>query len=113
MNFRRGDIVYVAVKGPYTSKPRPVVVVQATATLEMMESVSVCPITSVEVDATFVRVPLTQGERTGLDRPSWIMADKIVTMPRAALKLPAVGGSIRASCQIWKTRSGTGWLYSR
>ena len=91
MNFRRGDIVYVAVKGPYTTKPRPVVVVQATATLELMESVTVCPITSVEVDATFVRIPVASGQRSGLDRASWIMADKIVTVPRSALKLSAVG----------------------
>lgn len=91
MSVRRGDIVYVAVKGPYTSKPRPVVIVQATATLELMESVTVCPITSVEVDASFVRVTIAEGERSGLDRPSWIMADKIVTVPRSALRLPAVG----------------------
>ena len=84
MNLRRGDIVYVAVKGPYTTKPRPVVVVQATATLEMMESVTVCPITSVEIDATFVRVPVAEGQRSGLDRSSWIMVDKIVTVPRSA-----------------------------
>ena len=91
MNFRRGDIVYVAVKGPYTTKPRPVVVVQATATLELMESVTVCPITSLEIDAGYVRVPVAEGQRSGLDRSSWIMADKIVTVPRSALKLPAVG----------------------
>lgn len=91
MSLRRGDIAYVAVKGPYTSKPRPVVVVQATATLELMESVTVCPITSVEIDAGFVRVPVAEGRRSGLDRPSWVMTDKIVTVPRAALKLPAVG----------------------
>ncbi len=91
MSLKRGDIVYVAVKGPYTTKPRPVVVVQATATLEMMESVTVCPITSVEVDAGFVRVPVAEGQRSGLDRGSWIMADKIVTVPRSALRLPAVG----------------------
>jgi mRNA interferase MazF len=91
MNLRRGDIVYVAVKGPYTTKPRPVVVVQATATLEMMESVTVCPITSVEIDAQFVRVAVAQGQRSGLDRSSWIMTDKIVTVPRSAVKAPAVG----------------------
>ena len=62
MNLRRGDIVYVAVKGPYTTKPRPVVVVQATATLELMESVTVCPITSVEVDADFVDRYLNDGD---------------------------------------------------
>lgn len=91
MSLRRGDIVYVAVKGPYTTKPRPVVVIQATATLELMESATVCPITSVAVDASFVRVPIVEGERSGLDGESWIMADKIVTVPRSALKLPAIG----------------------
>lgn len=91
MNLKRGDIVYVAVKGPYTTKPRPVVVVQAAHTLELMESVTVCPITSVEIDAEFVRVPVAEGQRSGLDRSSWIMADKIVTVPRSALRLPAVG----------------------
>jgi hypothetical protein len=34
MSLRRGDILYVAVKGPYTTKPRPVVVVRATETLD-------------------------------------------------------------------------------
>jgi len=28
MTPRRGDIAYVAVKGPYTTKPRPVVIVR-------------------------------------------------------------------------------------
>jgi len=67
MNLRRGDILYVAVKGPYTTKPRLVVVVQASATLDLMESVTVCPITSVEVGAAFVRVPVAVGERSGLN----------------------------------------------
>ncbi|OGA21204.1 MAG: hypothetical protein A3H34_01390 [Betaproteobacteria bacterium RIFCSPLOWO2_02_FULL_67_19] len=91
MNLRRGDILYVAVKGPYTTKPRPVVVAQATATLELMESVTVCPLTSLEIDADYVRVPVAEGQRSGLNRRSWIMADKVVTVPRSALKLPAVG----------------------
>ena len=53
MNLRRGDVVFVAVKGPYTTKPRPVMVVQATETLDLMESVTVCPVTSVEIGAEF------------------------------------------------------------
>ena len=32
MSLRCGDILYVAIKGAYTTKPRPVVIVQATAT---------------------------------------------------------------------------------
>jgi len=91
MNLRRGDIVYVAVKGPYTAKPRPVVVVQATATLDLLESVTVCPITSVDIGANFVRVAIATGRRSGLDRDSWIMADKVVTVPRPALKSSPVG----------------------
>ena len=66
MNLRRSDIAYVAVKGPYTTKPRPVVVVQATATLELMDSVTVCPITSIEVDASLVRVDLSVPGHTAL-----------------------------------------------
>ena len=38
MSLKRGDIVLVAVKGPYTSKPRPVAIVQASETLDLMES---------------------------------------------------------------------------
>ena len=91
MSLQRGDIVYVAVKGPYTTKPRPVVVVQATETLDLMESVTVCPVTSVDLGAHFVRVPITTGRRSGLDRDSWIMADKVVTVPRSAMKSSPVG----------------------
>jgi mRNA interferase MazF len=86
MNLRRGDIVYAAVKGPYTSKPRPVVVIQATETLDLLESITVCPITSVDFGAPYVRVAVAHGPRSGLDRESWIMADKVVTIPRSALK---------------------------
>ena len=50
MSLKRGDIVLVAIKGPYTSKLRPVVIVQASETLELMESITVCPISSVELD---------------------------------------------------------------
>ena len=91
MSVRRGDIVVVAVKGPYTAKPRPVVVVQASATLDLMESVTVCPITSTDAGAAIMRVPVAVGRRSGLERDSWIMADKIVTVPRSALNLPPIG----------------------
>lgn len=108
MTLRRGDIVLVAVKGPYTSKPRPVVIVQATETLDLMESITVCPITSVETGADFVRVSIAAGRRSGLDRDSWIMADKIVTVPRSALKSEPVGrvdaremGALVAALTAW------------
>jgi len=33
MSLRRGDLVTVAAKGPYTAKPRPALVIQASETL--------------------------------------------------------------------------------
>ena len=61
MSLRRGDIVHVAVKGPYTSKPRPAVVIQATETLDLLESITVCPVTSVDFGAPYVRVAIASG----------------------------------------------------
>ncbi|MSQ51225.1 MAG: hypothetical protein EXR28_04995 [Betaproteobacteria bacterium] len=41
--------------------------------------------------AHFVRVSVATGRRSGLDRDSWVMADKTVTVPRSALKSLPVG----------------------
>jgi len=67
------------------------VIVQATETLDLMESITVCPITSVETGADFVRVSVAAGRRSGLDFDSWIMADNIVTAPRSALRSEPIG----------------------
>ena len=56
-----------------------------------MESVTVCPVTSVNAGTSFVRIPIAVGRRSGLDRDSWIMVDKVVTVPRSALKSESVG----------------------
>jgi len=68
-----------------------VVIVQATETLDLMESITICPITSVETGADFVRVSVAAGRRSGLDLDSWIMADKVVTVPRSAFKSEPIG----------------------
>ncbi|MBI1942625.1 MAG: type II toxin-antitoxin system PemK/MazF family toxin [Betaproteobacteria bacterium] len=44
--MRRGDLVTVAVKGPYTGKPRPALVVQTSETLPYRDSVTVCLLTA-------------------------------------------------------------------
>jgi mRNA interferase MazF len=81
----RGDIVVVATKGPYTGKPRPALVVQSDLFNATHGSLTVCLITSDCIDAPLFRVMLPPGERTGLDAPSQIMVDKIVSVPRAAI----------------------------
>ena len=81
----RGDVVVVATRGAYTSKPRPAVVVQADAFNATHASITICPVTSDVVDAPMFRVALPATRRTGLDVPSQVMVDKIVSVPRKAV----------------------------
>ena len=83
--MNRGEIVVVATKGAYTSKPRPALVVQASRYNDTHASITVCPITSDCVDAPLFRLTLPPGARTGLDLPSQVMVDKVVSVPRAAI----------------------------
>ena len=83
--MKRGEIVVVATKGAYTSKPRPALVVQASQYNDTHASITVCPITSDCVDAPLFRLTLPPGARTGLDLPSQVMIDKVVSVPRAAI----------------------------
>jgi mRNA interferase MazF len=82
---KRGDIVVVAARGAYTGKPRPALVIQSDLFNHTHASITVCPITSEIVDADLFRIALLPGARTGLDRPSQVMVDKIVSVPRAAI----------------------------
>ena len=81
----RGTIVVVAARGTYTIRPRPALVVQADAFNQTHSSVTICPITTDSVDAPLFRVTLPPGEQTGLAAPSQVMADKVVSVPRAAI----------------------------
>lgn len=81
----RGDVVVVATRGAYTSKPRPALVVQADAFNPTHSSITVCPITSDCVDAPLFRVPLPAGRRTGLAVLSQVMVDKVVSVPRVSI----------------------------
>ena len=85
MSFERGDLVYVKLKGPYTGKPRPVVIVQTTQTLPYRDSVTACPLTGELIDAPLFRVRNQAAPANGLEKTSDIMVDKIVTIPRSAL----------------------------
>lgn len=81
----RGDIVVVATKGAYTSKPRPALVVQDDLFNDTHASVTLCPISSEVVDAPLFRVSLPANHRTSLMAPSQVMIDKVVSVPRDAI----------------------------
>jgi mRNA interferase MazF len=80
----RGEIHTAAAQGPYTGKPRPVVVVQDDR-FDATASVTVCPFTTNPVDAPMVRIPIEPSEENGLERPSSLMIDKVTTVPRSRL----------------------------
>jgi mRNA interferase MazF len=82
---KRGAIVVVAARGPYTGKPRPALVVQSDLFNPTHASVTLCPITSDIVDASLFRLTLLPGPRTGLIQVSQVMLDKLVSVPRGAI----------------------------
>lgn len=79
--MRRGDIVTVA-GGVYASKPRPALIVQDDR-FDATDSVTVCPFTSIEVEAPLLRVSVLANEENGLDRNSFLMVDKMTTVRRS------------------------------
>lgn len=83
--MRRGDIYTAAARGVYSAKPQPVVIVQDDR-FDATASVTVCPMTTNPVEAPLFRVPVEPSEPNGLDERSFLMVDKVTTMPRANLR---------------------------
>lgn len=84
----RGSLVTIAVSGDY-GKPRPALVLQADA-FAALDSVTVLPLTSTLVNSPLLRITLQPDSHNGLQSPSQIMVDKMVTVRRSKLG-PAFG----------------------
>ena len=79
--FARGDIVTIADRDvEFAGKPRPALVLQSPHFVTM--TLTVCPITSIAVDAPLLRIALPVNEASGLVVPSWAQIDKIITISR-------------------------------
>lgn len=83
--MRRGDIYTAAARGPYTGKPRPVLVLQDDR-FDATVSITVCPLTTTEVEAPLVRLAIDASDTNGLSQASQLMVDKVTTMPRENLR---------------------------
>lgn len=84
----RQAIVTLSVKGPYTGKPRPWVVVQSNA-FPRTDSIILCPFTRRLIErAGFLRIDVTPSAGNGLRVPSQLQAEKIITVRRADLDGP-------------------------
>lgn len=80
--MKRGEIWTAAARGPYTGKPRPVVIVQDDL-FDATTSVTVCAFTTDPTEAPLLRIPIEPDDRNGLSQRSSIMADKITTILRS------------------------------
>ena len=106
MQLSRGDIVLVVSSGEYV-KPRPAVIVQADIFNGTHNSVTLCLITSEQVDAPMFRIALKPLKRNGLKVVSQVMVDKIQSARRDRVKsvIGAVSAAemreIETAAKIW------------
>ncbi len=77
----RGEIWTVAGGTGYAGKPRPAVIVQDDEFAET-DSVTVCALTTTDIDSPLFRVGVSPNERNGLTHASWLMVDKLTTLPK-------------------------------
>ena len=81
--MKRGEIWTLHADG-YASKPRPVVIVQSDA-VDRFDSVITCLLTSYDSSDIATRVRLEPSPENGLNKVSYVMTDKIVTVDRKLL----------------------------
>jgi len=79
--FKRGDIVICILSGDY-GKPRPGVVVQSNLFNTTHASITICPITSHQVEAPLFRLSLEPSSQNGLKSISQIMVDKVSSLKK-------------------------------
>lgn len=84
--MRRGDLVTVALPGDF-GKPRPAVVIQSDLFADHA-TVTVLPVTTAATDAPLFRLPVDPSPDNGLREPSFVMADKAMTIRSEKLGAP-------------------------
>jgi mRNA interferase MazF len=104
--MRRGNLVVVSLPGDY-GKPRPALILQSDA-FSSLVSRTLLPLTTTEADSPLLRIPIDPSPGNGLERRSYIMVDKLYTMP--ASKIGKVCGSVDESTLIAVTRSLAAFL---
>jgi len=81
---KRGDVWTVAGGKDYAGKPRPVVVIQDNS-FEDLDSVTLCGLTTAPTEDVLFRVSIEPTPDNGLRLRSWLMVDKITTVPTSKL----------------------------
>ena len=81
--MKRGEI-WILQDRQYASKARPVVVIQSDK-LSSFDSIILCLFTSFESGDISTRVPVEPSAENGLQKKSFVMTDKIVTVDKKML----------------------------
>ncbi len=89
LQIKRGQVITVASPGAYSGKPRPAVVVQANRWLGAHPRITLCPLTSILIEAPLVRIIVEPSAINGLRKRSQLMVDKLFTVP-----IEGIGSSI-------------------
>jgi mRNA interferase MazF len=92
----RGDLVTIAMQGDY-GKPRPALVIQSDQ-FDEHACVTVLPVTGTLVAAPLLRITVQPSQSNGLQKPSQVMIDKVLTVKRD--KVGAVFGHIEPETLI-------------
>ena len=82
--MKRGEIWIVAGGADYSGKPRPIVILQADR-FDGTDSITICGLTTTDADAPLFRVLIKPTSINNLATESFVMIDKINTVPRRKL----------------------------
>jgi len=82
--MKRGEIWTMAGGSGYASKAHPVVIIQDDA-FDETASIIVCLVTSEAIEAPILRLTVKPTSDNGLRQTSYLMVDKVVTVPRGRL----------------------------
>jgi mRNA interferase MazF len=82
---KRGEVWTAAGGQAYAGKPRPVVILQDDR-FDATDSITVCPLTSDPASARFFRVRIEPSPANGLRKPSFVMTDKIASVPKTRIR---------------------------
>lgn len=77
----RGEIWIVAAGQGYAGKPRPAVILQNDR-FDATASITICPFTTNLTESPLFRLPVEPRPGNGLRVPSYLMVDKIMTVPK-------------------------------
>jgi len=81
---KRGEIWTVAGASDYAGKPRPAVIIQDDR-FDAGDSATVCLLTTDPTPGPLMRIAVSPNETNGLRLESWLMADKLMTVPKDKL----------------------------